>query len=76
MQPDKKKHLLAGAIISIIGGAIYFPLVALGFASGYVKEWIDSKGYGQVDEADITYTSIGAAIGTTIIAICKIIGCI
>ena len=68
MEDDKKKHLVAGALISLIGGAVFLPFAALGFLAGYAKEWIDGMGYGQVETADIQYTAVGAAIGTVLIA--------
>jgi hypothetical protein len=68
MEPDKKKHVVAGAVISIVGGAIFLPFAALGFLAGFVKEWIDGMGYGQVETADIQYTAVGALIGTLVIA--------
>jgi uncharacterized membrane protein YeaQ/YmgE (transglycosylase-associated protein family) len=71
MEEDKKKHLICGCLISLMG-FYFWPLMVLGFLAGYVKEWIDSKGFGQVEKRDIIYTNIGAAIGSVVVCIYKL----
>lgn len=35
----------------------------LGCVAASLKEWYDSKGYGQVEAMDVIFTQIGAALG-------------
>ena len=64
MQNDKKLHLIAGFIISLVGGLIFLPLVVLGFAAGGLKGWWDSRGHGQVEWMDFVWTCVGALAGS------------
>lgn len=74
MQNDKKLHFIAGLVISLVGGLIFLPLVALGFLAGIVKEWWDSRGHGQVEWMDFVWTAIGAAVGGCIAVVAKLGG--
>jgi hypothetical protein len=67
IEQDKVKHFIVGFGITVVGGLIFIPLAALGFLSGFVKEWIDSMGYGQVEDADIWFTCAGAALGCVVL---------
>lgn len=60
-QPDKRKHLAAGFIISLAVG-ILCPLLgfALGCIAGALKEWWDSKGHGTVELMDFVFTCLGS----------------
>jgi len=60
---DKKKHLLYGFLLSLLG-MIFWPLYATGFAAGVVKEIMDIYGDGCAEVADMVYTWAGAALGT------------
>ena len=59
-QPDKRKRLITGFIISLVIGIIC-PLVGVIAAmfAGAVKEWWDSKGHGTVEALDFIFTSFG-----------------
>lgn len=60
-QPDKRKHLIAGFLISLIVGVLC-PLLgfALGCIAGALKEWWDSKGHGTVELMDFVFTCLGS----------------
>jgi hypothetical protein len=64
-EKDKQKHLLYGLLLSLLG-VFYWPLYALGFVAGVVKEIRDAFGYGQVELADTVYTWVGAMLGVGI----------
>jgi len=75
IEQDKVKHIIAGFIITVVGGLIFLPFAFLGFLSGFVKEWYDSFGFGNVEAADIWYTCAGAAFGLVVLFLyywCKI----
>lgn len=60
-QPDKRKHFIAGLVISILAG-VFVPWLGLllGFVAGALKEWWDSKGHGVVELMDFVFTCLGA----------------
>lgn len=60
-QPDKRKHFIAGFIISLVAG-VFMPLlgVVIAMLAGAVKEWWDSRGHGTVEALDFIFTSFGA----------------
>lgn len=60
-QPDKRKHFIAGAIISLVIG-IFCPLLGViaAMVAGACKEWWDSKGHGTVEALDFIFTCLGA----------------
>lgn len=61
-QPDKRKHLIVGALISLVMGSLlgwWFGLIA-GMFAGLLKEWWDSKGNGAVEAMDFVFTAIGS----------------
>lgn len=62
-QPDKRKHFIAGAVISAIVGTLLGWWVGLfaGSVAGILKEWWDSKGHGTVEVMDAVFTMFGAA---------------
>lgn len=62
-QPDKRKHFIAGALISLFVGILFgwWVGVLVGFVAGIVKEWWDSKGHGTVEAMDAIFTAFGAA---------------
>jgi len=62
---DKKKHLIAGFVLSTMG-LVYWPLYALGYIAGIAKEVYDSTGRGCVEAADVAYTWVGATVATMI----------
>jgi len=72
IQHDKKLHLIAGAVISLIvmgfTGNVFLTLL-IGMLSGLVKEFLDSKGMGTVDFNDFTATATGSAIVTLLFLI-------
>ena len=61
---DKIKHLIAGLIISLLGGLVN-PLLGLWLAvlAGALKEYYDSLGYGCVEFWDFGCTWLGGLIG-------------
>ena len=61
-EPDKKKHFIAGFVISAIVGFLLVPWVgfATGCIAGILKEWWDSKGHGTADVMDAIFTFLGA----------------
>ena len=62
-QPDKRKHMMYGFVISLIVGIVNPWLgFAVGCIAGAVKEWWDSAGHGSVELADFIFTCIGAAV--------------
>lgn len=67
-QQDKRKHLYVGFAISFVVGVILNPMYSgyLGCVAASLKEWYDSKGYGQVEAMDVIFTQIGAALGMTV----------
>jgi len=69
MEEDKAKHLVAGFLISYIGGVIFLPLAVLGFLAGFGKEWLDARGFGQVESEDIWFTCAGAGLGVIFLAV-------
>jgi branched-subunit amino acid ABC-type transport system permease component len=69
MEQDKVKHLIAGFVITIIGGLVFVPFALFGLLSGFVKEWLDARMGGTVDDADVWYTCIGAAIGLFVLLV-------
>lgn len=60
-EPDKRKHFIAGFVISFIVG-IFNPIAGflVGCVAAYTKEWWDSKGHGTVELYDIIFTELGA----------------
>lgn len=60
-QPDKRKHFIAGLLISLVSG-IFFPWlgILLGFIAGALKELWDKKGNGTPEWMDFVFTCIGA----------------
>lgn len=62
-QADKRKHLYAGFLISIIVG-IFVPWLGLltGCNAGAIKEWWDSKGHGTVELMDLIFTCLGSLL--------------
>lgn len=64
-QEDKRKHLYVGFAISFVAGVIIRPEYGgyFGCVAASLKEWYDSKGYGQVESMDVIFTQIGAALG-------------
>lgn len=67
-QQDKRKHLYVGFAISFVVGVILNPMYSgyLGCVAASLKEWYDSKGYGQVEAMDVIFTQIGAALGMAV----------
>ena len=63
-QSDKRKHLCAGFIISMVVGVLvpWCGIVAA-IIAGAIKEWWDSKGHGTVEIMDFIFTAIGALCG-------------
>lgn len=64
--PDKRKHFIVGALISLCVGSLlglWLGLIA-GIIAGIVKEWWDSKGHGTVEVMDAVFTFLGAACAT------------
>lgn len=61
-QPDKKKHFIAGFVISAIIGILIAPWLgfALGCIAGIAKEWWDGHGHGTADVMDAIFTFLGA----------------
>ena len=58
--PDKKKHMLAGAIVSLASFWISPQLtLLLVFVIGVLKEIYDHYGNGTVDIWDVAYTVLG-----------------
>ena len=72
-QPDKKKHILAGFIISLVFGLLstswFFGFLFASFI-GIVKELWDLTGHGTPDWMDLVATMIGGALGVIIPMIC------
>lgn len=64
-QQDKRKHLYVGCLISFVVGVLSSPEYGgySGCVAASMKEWYDSKGYGQVEAMDVIFTQIGAALG-------------
>ena len=62
-QPDKRKHFIAGFVISLLVGS-FIPLlgVIVAMLAGAVKEWWDSRGHGTVEALDFIFTSFGALV--------------
>lgn len=61
-QPDKRKHFIVGALVSLAIGSLlgwWLGLIA-GMFAGLVKEWWDSKGNGAVEAMDFVFTAIGS----------------
>ena len=60
-EPDKRKHFIAGFVISFIVG-IFNPIagILVGCVAAFIKEWWDSKGHGTVELYDIIFTDLGA----------------
>jgi len=60
-EPDKRKHFIAGFVISFIVG-IFNPIAGIlaGCVAAFIKEWWDSKGHGTVELYDIIFTDLGA----------------
>ena len=71
MQHDKKLHLIAGFLLSLLG-FFWFPLVVLGFIAGPVKEIYDMSHEGDCDPKDMIATWLGAAIAFLLIASWKV----
>lgn len=67
-QEDKRKHLYVGFAISFVVGVILNPMYSgyFGCVAASLKEWYDSKGYGQVEAMDVIFTQIGAALGMAV----------
>jgi len=76
--PDKQLHELAGVSLALlgaaIGGAVGLPLpvrtlVSFSFAAaaGLGKEWVDSRGYGDVEVLDFVHTLLGGVIGVAVV---------
>lgn len=60
-QPDKRKHMMYGFLISAVVGIINPWLgYAAGCIAGALKEWWDSAGHGSVELADFVFTCFGA----------------
>lgn len=59
-QPDKRKHFIAGFVISLLVG-VFAPIVGIFTAmiAGAVKEWWDSKGHGAVEVLDFIFACLG-----------------
>lgn len=66
-QEDKRKHLYVGFAISFVVG-VFNPMYSgyFGCVAASLKEWYDSKGYGQVEAMDVIFTQIGAALGMAV----------
>ena len=64
-QEDKRKHLYVGFAISFVVGVFFNPMYSgyFGCVAASLKEWYDSKGYGQVEAMDVIFSQIGAALG-------------
>lgn len=62
-QPDKRKHFIVGALISLVLGILIAPWVGFiaGCLAAILKEWWDSKEHGKVEAMDAIFTFIGAA---------------
>lgn len=62
-QSDKRKHLCAGFIISMVVGVLvpWCGIVAA-IIAGAIKEWWDSRGHGCVELLDFLCTTIGGII--------------
>ena len=67
-QPDKRKHFIVGAIITLVVGVLFGALFGFiaGSLAGIVKEWRDSKGHGTVELMDFVFTVIGALCGALV----------
>lgn len=63
-QPDKRKHLLVGFLISLLIGVYAGCWVGfvVGCLAGAIKEWWDSKGHGTVELMDFVFTMSGAIL--------------
>lgn len=61
---DKKGHLIAGAVIAIVGGALTAPVwgVLLAIVAGGAKEWYDQHNGGVFDYRDWSYTAVGGLV--------------
>lgn len=69
-QADKRKHFLCGFAISFVVSFIHVWFGVLsGCVAGFLKEWYDSKGNGQVEMLDFVFTCLGAisAIPTSLL---------
>lgn len=62
-QPDKRKHFIVGAVISLFIGTLlgWWVGFLVGSLVGIGKEWWDSKGNGTVEVMDAFFTMLGAA---------------
>ncbi len=62
-QIDKRKHFVAGALISLIVG-VFAPLWGFLVAClvGVGKEWWDYKGNGTAEWLDLAFTCLGAFV--------------
>lgn len=60
-QPDKRKHFIAGLVISILVG-VFNPWIGLGVGilAGALKELWDKKGHGAPEWMDFVFTCLGA----------------
>jgi hypothetical protein len=61
-QPDKRKHFIAGFLVSLFIG-VFIPWLGLlsGCIAGFLKEWWDKKGHGTVELMDFVFTCLGSA---------------
>ena len=61
-EPDKRKHLIIGFLISLLIGIWAGALLGfiVGCIAGAIKEWWDSKGHGTVELMDFVFTAAGA----------------
>lgn len=62
-ESDKRQHVIAGFVISVILGILcsWWVGFMVGAFAGVCKEWWDSKGHGTVDVMDFVCTVIGSA---------------
>lgn len=65
-QPDKRKHFIVGAVISLVIGSLLGFWVGLlaAILAGAAKEWWDSKGHGTVEWLDFAFTAFGGLCAT------------
>lgn len=61
--PDKRKHFIVGALISLVVGILagWWVGFIAGILAALCKEWWDSKGHGTVEVLDAVFTALGAA---------------
>ncbi len=69
LKKDKRYHLTAGFVLSVVGSMMFTPIigVGLGIVAGVLKEVKDYFDYGGPDLMDMVATTAGAVAGALLV---------